>query len=116
MEEAVEGGRGGEAVEGGGREKERGKGSSSRKPVEVETEAAEDEKGRRMYHRRDKHKVKVIKEFCWWLIAEERSEGCYQLVQLLYCGLQTVLPSRPCYVRKQIFEIYCLWGGLCALK
>ena len=48
--------------------------------------------------------VKVIKEFRWWLIAEERSEGCYQLVQLLYCGLQTVLPSIPCYVRKQIFE------------
>ena len=32
----------------GGREKEGGKGSSSRKPVEVETEPAEDEKGRRM--------------------------------------------------------------------
>ena len=60
-----------EAGEEGGRKKEGGKGSFSRKPVQVETvtEPVEDEKGRRVYHRKDKDKIKRISQ----VVAEERS-------------------------------------------
>ena len=55
-----------EAGEEGGREGELQQETGA---VQVETEPAEDEKGRRVYHRKDKDKIKRISQ----VVAEERS-------------------------------------------